>query len=126
MYGFFCQSSTQLCVAKIPRKYAGIAGVVPRTLLRYISVRDTCMFYCFTRHLVCLFLLGKPAQREGARTGLEVLCEVLHPNLFRPERPDHNTGNYMPYSLQVCLEGGVSIAPRLSINTCVFVISERE
>ena len=26
-------------------------------------------------------LLGKPAQREGARTGLEVLCEVLHPTL---------------------------------------------
>ena len=48
-------------------------------------------------------LQGKPAQREGARTGLEVLCEVLHPTLSRPERPDHNTGNYMPYSLrQVC------------------------
>ena len=48
-------------------------------------------------------LLGKPAQREGARTGLEVLCEVLHPTLSRPERPDHNTGNFMPYSLrQVC------------------------
>ena len=41
-------------------------------------------------------LLGKPAQREGARTGLEVLCKVLHPTLSRPERPDHNTGDYMP------------------------------
>ena len=59
--------------------------------------------FCFYETSVCLFLLGKPAQREGARTGLEVLCEVLHPTLSRPERPDHNTGNYMPYSLrQMC------------------------
>ena len=77
--------------------------------LAHLKMMEVCLwntfvlFVCFTRHLVCLFLLGKPAQREGARTGLEVLCEVLHPTLSRPERPDHNTGNYMPYSLrQVC------------------------
>ena len=77
-----------------------------KTLLQ--GVKNYCLLFCFvlfcfTRHLVCLFLLGKPAQREGARTGLEVLCEVLHPTLSRPERPDHNTGNYMPYSLRQVL-----------------------
>ena len=65
---------------------------------------EILFLFLFLRDMSGLsLLLGKPAQREGARTGLEVLCEVLHPTLSRPERPDHNTGNYMPYSLrQVC------------------------
>ena len=62
-----------------------------------------CLVLLFYETSGLSLLLGKPAQREGARTGLELLCEVLHPTLSRPERPDHNTGNYMPYSLrQVC------------------------
>ena len=40
----------------------------------------------FSKVLFCLFLLGKPAQREGARTGLRsyARCSTLH----YPERPE--------------------------------------
>ena len=65
------------------------------SIIRVMSGQKFCLFVLFYETSGLSLLLGKPAQREGARTGLEVLCEVLHPTLSRPERPDHNTRNYM-------------------------------
>ena len=58
-----------------------------------------CLVLLFYETSGLSLLLGKPAQREGARTGLELLCEVLHPTLSRPERPDHNTGSFTSHRI---------------------------
>ena len=54
-------------------------------LFFFFRVTPVCaLMVCFV--LFCLFLLGKPAQREGARTGLRsyARCSTLH----YPERPE--------------------------------------